>query len=570
MKKAKRSIKRDLLFMSIIPIIVLVTIVSLVAGIALKLNMVDEVEYGLKCTVVTTINVLEKGSEGDITKDSSGNLMKGEFILGQDNNLVDGIKKLTNTDISIFSDDIRITSSVLDNKGKRVLGTKVDDKVIEKVLKSGESYFDQKVNVEGRNYFGYYSPLKDKSGNTIGMVFAGKPSADVERVVTKNNIIIICIGLIVTLIAGFLVFKKTTKISDALEVVSNHLLDMSNGDLTNTIDNKYLARQDEIGLIAKTSQVLKDNLRNLIGKTANAVELLTSNSTDLQVMSKDCFESTKSVDAAMNEISGSAVSQAENTQNASKQSIDMGELIKVIYSSIKSMQENTDSMSSAESEAGRIVEESTEYNNITIASVKRIAEQTDITNESAKKIREAIALITDIAEQTNLLSLNASIEAARAGEAGKGFAVVAEEIQSLAEESNKSAKVIEKSISELIKESETTVKIMKDVENAVNNQKNVINNTKDKFNVLSDGVTKSVDEINKISIQTEGLDKIKEEMIDILNNLSAIAEENAASTEETSASMNELSNTIENVSAAPDKLKELADELDKSISVFKL
>ena len=37
-------------------------------------------------------------------------------------------------------------------------------------------------------------------------------------------------------------------------------------------------------------------------------------------------------------------------------------------------------------------------------------------SESAQKIKEATALITNIAEETNLLSLNASIEAARAGE----------------------------------------------------------------------------------------------------------------------------------------------------------
>lgn len=48
-----------------------------------------------------------------------------------------------------------------------------------------------------------------------------------------------------------------------------------------------------------------------------------------------------------------------------------------------------------------------------------IYEQTNTTNDSALKIKDATSLIASIADETNLLSLNASIEAARAGEAGK-------------------------------------------------------------------------------------------------------------------------------------------------------
>lgn len=50
-----------------------------------------------------------------------------------------------------------------------------------------------------------------------------------------------------------------------------------------------------------------------------------------------------------------------------------------------------------------------------------IYEQTNTTNDSALKIKDATSLIASIADETNLLSLNASIEAARAGEAGKRF-----------------------------------------------------------------------------------------------------------------------------------------------------
>ena len=345
---------------------------------------------------------------------------------------------------------------------------------------------------------------------------------------------------------------------------------LSKGDLSKSIDKKYIDRKDEIGLIAKVSEELKDSLKSLIGKTLKASKSLIDHSFNLQQVSKECLENTESVNKAMNEISNGAVSQAENTQNVTEKSIDIGDLIKLITDNLDNLDNSTEIISNAESEADKIINDSSTYNNITIDSVTRIAQQTEKTNEAVKKIKSAIELITDIADETNLLSLNASIEAARAGEAGKGFAVVAEEIQKLADQSNNSAKKIENSIEELLKESDRTISIMKEVEEAVNNQKIKITETKDKFEVVSNSVAKSAQDIHKISDEAVKLEGVKDSIIDIMQNLSAIAEENAASTEETTASMNELTNVIENVSKSSSTLKDLAEDLEKSVSIFKI
>ena len=121
----------------------------------------------------------------------------------------------------------------------------------------------------------------------------------------------------------------------------------------------------------------------------------------------------------------------------------MGNMIEHTNSQVENLTSTANLMRESSEEAAATLKELDNINQQAIASIDVIYEQTNITNISALKIKEATTLISSIAEETNLLSLNASIEAARAGEAGRGFAVVASQIQKLADQSNESANQID-------------------------------------------------------------------------------------------------------------------------------
>jgi methyl-accepting chemotaxis protein len=79
---------------------------------------------------------------------------------------------------------------------------------------------------------------------------------------------------------------------------------------------------------------------------------------------------------------------------------------------------------------------------------------------SARQIGQIIGVIDEIAFQTNLLALNAGVEAARAGEAGRGFAVVAQEVRALAQRAADAAKEIKALINTSMQQVERGVRLV--------------------------------------------------------------------------------------------------------------
>lgn len=248
----------------------------------------------------------------------------------------------------------------------------------------------------------------------------------------------------------------------------------------------------------------------------------------------------------------------------------MGNMVEETAEEVERLLRNAEQMLAAGQSAADTLQELEQINQKTKKSIDVIYEQTNTTNQSAVKIREATSLITAIAEETNLLSLNASIEAARAGDQGRGFAVVAAQIQKLAEQSNESAMKIEEIINLLIHDSDKAVETMDEVKKIMGEQSAHVEQTDRIFKDVISGIRQSSDGINKISDMTSRLDKARSEVVDTVQNLTAIAEENAASTQETSASTTEVSNAIGAIAEQSEKVADISEEIHRSMGYFRV
>lgn len=215
-------------------------------------------------------------------------------------------------------------------------------------------------------------------------------------------------------------------------------------------------------------------------------------------------------------------------------------------------------------EIGRLSEISEESSHAT----KEIYDIILKTSESTNQIGDASNVIASIADQTNLLALNASIEAARAGEAGKGFAIVASEIKKLAGQSAASTSYIDNVVKELQDVVAKAVDSMEKVNSISKEQTSSVLNTKKKYESIMGAVGASENAVNLLNASEEDMLKAKNDIMDLLQTLSAIAEENAASTEEASSTMLEQSASIEEIAKSSERLAHLAGDLQEIILRF--
>lgn len=397
-------------------------------------------------------------------------------------------------------------------------------------------------------------------------------TADEEEVFASlNSIIRSCIiaAIITVFLCVFftlyLAFRIVRPINNAGDIIAK-ITDM---DFREHEKQKSVsARRDEGGMIGRSVDRLRLELSKVIQGISGRSSKLYEASNSLSTSAGESLASVEQVEKAVSEIAQGATSQAQETQTATENIIVMGSMIEETNEEVEKLRVNARAMRDAGNTAMEILQELNEFNQKTKQAMYVIYEQTNVTNESAMKIKEATNVITDIAEETNLLSLNASIEAARAGEQGRGFAVVAGQIQKLAEQSNESARQIEEIIGSLIEESQKSVKTMQDVREVIEKQNTSVMNTQKAFEEVKTGIDQSVVGVRTIANKTAKLDEARVKVVDVVQNLTAIAQENAASTEETSASATELSAIMTSIADSAKHLHQIAAEFEESVKEF--
>jgi two-component system NtrC family sensor kinase len=159
--------------------------------------------------------------------------------------------------VTIFMDDVRIATNVLDKDGERAIGTRVSAQVRDIVLKKGQSWLDRAFVVTDW-YLTAYQPIRDADGNIAGIFYVGileQPFTDMIHSTLMWYLLIIGVA---ALFAGALAFLLAGGIAKPLTRIVTATQTIAAGDLTHRVHPDTSIR--EVNSLARSFNQMAEKL----------------------------------------------------------------------------------------------------------------------------------------------------------------------------------------------------------------------------------------------------------------------------------------------------------------------
>lgn len=285
---------------------------------------------------------------------------------------------------------------------------------------------------------------------------------------------------------------------------------VAHGDLSGTIK---VTAGDTNSLMFQLRQ-MQDSLAALVAQVREGAQAVATASAQISTGNQDLSNRTESQASALEETAAS---------------------MEELGATVRQNADHAHTASMLAQEASGIVERGG-------ASVSQVVQSMQGISASSRKIADIIGVIDSIAFQTNILALNAAVEAARAGEQGRGFAVVAGEVRSLAQRSADAAKEI----------------------------KTLIGTSVEQVDIGS----QQVDEAGATMTQVvEAIERVST----IVHEISAASSEQSSGVTQVGQAVTQMDQDtqqnaalVEEMSAAASSLRQQADTLVATVSVFRL
>ena len=569
MKQRKGKLIGQVVGISCIAAAVGCIILSIIGMKEVKDTYLDMTEEELHTAVTIANSEFTNMWDGDWDYTDSVLTKGGEPVYDEYLTTMEELKADTNLEYTIFYNDTRaVTTLKKQGTDEYFINTQASAEVVDTVIKGNKVLYKPDMTIEGHQYYVYYSPLSNDDGTQVGMMFVGRDATTIDATIFRVSAVLIGVTVIVVLVLIVIGVMATRSGTKAMNAISESIKEVAAGNLTYDIPQELIDRNDELGNISESIFNLKNKLLDIIGTSVKLSGKVTESGDNLADSAEDASSASGLVANAVNDISTGAMSQAESVQSSAENVNEIGTDIETITDNVTTLSNNTDEMKEACSTSMQALDILLKQNLAVMESMKQIDEQIRNTNSSVQNIAESSKLITDIASQTNLLALNASIEAARAGESGKGFAVVADEIGKLASQSAETAEQINAIIHDLTTESEKSITTIEQMNSDLSAQSGHLDETKHNMEKMQAGVDNVAANAKDISVRVDNLEGAKNNLVEIIDSLSAISQQNAASSAETKDSMDNLNATFEVITNASESLKALAEQLYEKISYF--
>ncbi|SEG64799.1 methyl-accepting chemotaxis protein [Paenibacillus sp. UNC499MF] len=384
-----------------------------------------------------------------------------------------------------------------------------------------------------------------------------------QKFVRTTTLIILIVCILVLLISwqiGRVAVAPMLHLSEVLKKVAG-------GDLTPRLK---VTSKDEIGDIAQNTNKMLESMSTIIGDVSLMAEQVAASSEELTASSAESVEASKHVGQSIEDIVRGSETQVQSAEQSSQAMEEMAGGIQRIAESSSTVADTTNRTAAEAKQGNNAIQMAVRQMDSIRDSVTLTSGELKTLGEHSRQIGDIVDAITQIASQTQMLSLNASIEAARAGEHGRGFAVVAGEVKKLAEQSAKSAAHITELIAHIRTSTDNAITTMDRGVAEVGKGAEIIHIAGIVFQDIYTAVQNVSDQIREVSAATEQMSAGSEEVSASMMEMLQISQGSADNAQMISAASEQQLASMEEVSSASESLSRMAQNLQESLSKFKI
>jgi two-component system NtrC family sensor kinase len=198
-----------------------------------------------------------KGAGGEVL-----GAVYGGVLLNGDNGLVDRINRVlfrhegdsgaTGGNVTLFLNDVRIATTVLDGRGRRAVGSLMSEEVFDSVSRGRR--WTGRAFVLNDWYFSAYEPVRDLGGAAIGALYVGMPERPYLLIRSRFNLIFTAVLVFVTLIGVSLSAWLGASLARPIKAVEEGARRIAAGE---QLPDIVLGSHDEIAVLAEEFNIMK-------------------------------------------------------------------------------------------------------------------------------------------------------------------------------------------------------------------------------------------------------------------------------------------------------------------------
>lgn len=201
--KSMRTIFLRIIGISLIPLLVMGIAIILLENIYFRNILREEIKRELHTSAHGLSESYRLADPGDFRVDGDGTVYKGgEKVSGLLHEIDDELYDMGLV-CTFFYGDTRIDTTLEDENGNNMAGTKLDGEIYDELCNTAKELFCDETRIGGRSYFGYYIPYKNSDGRVSAIFFAGRLRSEVFFNSSSFTFIILWIAGVV-LITGII------------------------------------------------------------------------------------------------------------------------------------------------------------------------------------------------------------------------------------------------------------------------------------------------------------------------------------------------------------------------------